>query len=165
MIGILTTDLVEKAFDQVAPLIEQILDSGITKRTHLAVAVSATPIIRLSPAGISFDESDCYLVAGFGDKSAWKYPYDKIALSKAEKSVRTGRPSAELQPHYLLEGDTIYWGSVVLDDIVVACSGVEPYYDEMFAMWIAAAIKAETKRAFDEYRQQNPNHDFIGGND
>lgn len=161
MVGILTANTVNRAFDQVKPYIEATLNSGLTKRQHLAVVVSVTKAIDRQTHLKEFGEDDCYLVTGFGEKSAWKYDYAKIALSKAEKSVRTGKASGDLSPHYLREGDTIYWGSVVLDDIVVACSGVQPYYDEMFAMWIAAAIKAEAKRAFEEYREKNPNHDFI----
>lgn len=146
--GILTPDLVKKAYEMVLPLIEEILDNGTTNRKHLSIVVAAIPAIR--PSSKPFDKS-CYLVTSLGDKKEWECDYQAIALSKAALSARTSKGTAELGPQYLLYGDTIYYGSVVLDGIVVACAGVESYYDEMIAMWIAATIKALCKEKIDEY--------------
>ena len=156
MQDILTAGLATDAYGTIRKHIETCLKT-LTKRQHLAVVVTATETINPRDPEKSFKDS-CYFVTGFGNKNDWEHDYEKIALSKASKSARTGRGSAELPPHYLLDGDTVYWGSVVLDDIVVACSGVEPYYDEMFSMWIAAAIKAEAKRYMDKYPKDR---DFI----
>jgi hypothetical protein len=156
MHGVLTHGLVAAAYSTVYKHIEASL-SILTKRQHLAVVVTATEAINPRDPEESFEDS-CYLVTSFGDEHNWEHDYKEIALSKADKSVRTGKGSAELPPHYLLDGDTVFWGSVVLDDIVVACSGVEPYYDEMFSMWIAAAIKVEAKRYMDKYPKDR---DFI----
>ena len=119
--------------------------------------MTATEVIKPYDTNKSFKEN-CYLIFNFGEKTEWEHDYEFIALSKAEISVRTRKATAELEPHYLLRGDTVYGESVVLDDIVVACSGVEPYYDEMFSMWIAAAIKAEAKKIFDD---SYSNNDFV----
>jgi hypothetical protein len=148
--GILNPTLVYKAFEIVRPLIEVTMNGGYTHRRDLAVVVTATEVINPREPDMSF-ENNCYLVSYLGNIEEWEYDYKSIALSKAELSVRTGKGSAELGPQYLLLGDTIYWGSVVLDGIVVACSGVKPYYDEMFSMWIAAAVKALCKERFAEY--------------
>lgn len=145
---ILSPDLIWAAVSFTSQAIKMIMESGVTKRSHLAVVVTATEVIKPYDSDKSF-EDNCYLIYHFGDKTKWEHDYQSIALSKAEISVRTRKATAELEPHYLLKGDTVYWGSVVLDDIVVACSGVEPYYDEMFSMWIAAAIKAEAKKIFE----------------
>ena len=146
--GILTPGLVQEAYEMVYPLIEATL-ANRAKRQHLAIVVTATSAILETDTNKSFQEN-CLFTASIGEEKKWEYEYDVIALSKAEKSARTGKGSAELAPHYLIDGDTIYWGSVVLDDIVVACSGVEPYYDELFSMWIASAIKALAKKRFAE---------------
>lgn len=148
--GVLSHELVIEAFNTVYGPIRKSLESGMTKRAHLAVVVTATEAINPRDPKKSFKDH-CYLITNFDNTADWEHDYEKIALSKAEKSARTGKGSAELPPHYLLDGDTVFWGSVVLDEIVVACSGVEPYYDEMFSMWIAAAIKAEAKRYMDKY--------------
>jgi len=144
--GILTTGLVYEAFELLRPEIAGILKDR-AKREHLAIVVTATESIHPRNTDKSFKD-DCYLITGIGDKNDWEHDYEAVALSKAEKSVRTGKDSALLAPHYLLESDTVYWGSVVLDDIVVACSGVEAYYDEMFSGLIAVAIKALCKEKF-----------------
>ncbi len=147
--GILTPGLVQEAYELVRPMIEATLKSHC-KRQHLAVVVTVTDFITQRDITKSFKES-CFFTANIGYDADWEYEYDVIALSKAEKSARTGKGTAELPPHYLIDGDVVYWGSVVLDDIVVACSGVEPFYDEMFSMWIAAAIKALAKKRFAEF--------------
>lgn len=76
--------------------------------------------------------------------------FKQMALSRAERSVRTGKAASVLPPHYLLQGDTTNWGSVVLDDIVIACCGVQAFNAEMSSMWIAVAIKAQDRRIFHE---------------
>ncbi len=154
--GILTPGLIKEAYMMVYPLIENTLKSH-AKRQHLAIVVTATEVIKPHNPDKTFEE-DCFLTVTIGSELEFEYPYLKIALSKAEKSARTGKGSAELSPHYLIDGDVIYWGSVVLEDIVVACSGVEPYYDEMFSMWIASAIKALCKKRFSELK---PDQMFI----
>ncbi len=152
MQGILTDSLVTRAFDLVRPCIELTMRSGITSGEDLAVVVTATNDINpWTPEadGKSFEDS-CYLVASIGKLERHTYPIAKIALRKAEQSVRTGLPTSKLAPQYLLGDDTLYWGSVVVDGIVVACSGLKPYHDEMFAYWIATAIQAEAKSRYEE---------------
>ena len=60
-------------------------------------------------------------------------------------SWRHGMSTHEIQtlaPHMLVTGDTVYYGSVISNGIVVACSGVQPYFDEMISAWVLAACKA-----------------------
>ncbi len=155
--GILSPGPIREALEFTFRAIRMTMELGVTKRSHLAVVVTATEVIKSHNPNKSFKEN-CYIIYPFGEKTEWEHDYESIALSKAEISVRTRKATAELEPHYLLKGDTVYWGSVVLDDIVVACSGVEPYYDEMFSMWIVAAIKAEAKKIFDS---NYSNCDFV----
>lgn len=146
--AILTPALVRSAFDLVRPLIERVLASDATNRDFLVAVVAAMPSIHRSSATDDF-EASTLLVAEIGDTAAMEPRFRRMAISKAERSVRSGRATADLPPHYFHHGDTTSWGSVILDDIVVACCGVQSFNDEMFAMWIAAAIKSEAKRVFE----------------
>lgn len=146
--GILTPALVREAVQMVRPLIDEMLTTE-TKRPHLAVVVTGTAAIIDYDPEITFAEN-CLFVGGIGNKELWEHDFIEIALSKAEKSVRTGAPTGILEPHYLRTGDTLFWGSDVLDDIVTACSGVEPFYDEMFSCWINAAVRALCKKKLAE---------------
>lgn len=142
--AIFNRELAQQAFDMLKPQIEDMLQKYASK-THMSVVISAVEAINPNDPQKSFKDN-CILVTGFGDTNEWELDYEHIALSKAEKSVRTGLNSAIVEPQYFYEGDTPYWGSFVLDGIVVGCSGVEGFYDEMFATWIAATIKAMCKK-------------------
>jgi hypothetical protein len=68
--------------------------------------------------------------------SAWKYPYDKIAMSKAYVSWRHGLSMRQIiQEHseYLVPRDTVWPGSVVVNGIICAVSGQDPASDEFLA--------------------------------
>jgi hypothetical protein len=67
----------------------------------------------------------------------------EVARSKAQIHFRTGRPSAEVQsrrPHSLLVGDTIWGGSADHEGIIVACSGVQGFYDETICGIVASIL-------------------------
>jgi hypothetical protein len=146
--GILTPGLVQEALQMVMPFIETTLVNR-AKRQHLAIVVTGTHALVEYDPEKSFKDN-CLVVTSIGLKIDWEHDYEEIALSKAMKSVRTGAPTSDIPPHYLLDEDTVFWGSDVLEDIVTACSGVEPYYDEMFSCWINAAIRALCKKKFAE---------------
>lgn len=144
MPGPLGRELVIEALDLVAPLIETVLRSDVTNRACLVVVVTARHDLNPQPKGQGFEDG-CYLVAELGAAEQMQPRFRQMALSKAQTSARTGLPTAGLPLHLLMEGDTTSWGSVVLDGLVVACCGVQSHNDEMFAMWVAAAIKARAK--------------------
>lgn len=84
-----------------------------------------------------------------GDPARWDADYRAFALAKARLSWRTGLGTHELQtlrPHLLRTGDTALWGSAVVDGIVVAVSGAQPWYDEAFSGFVALAYRALAKR-------------------
>ena len=93
----------------------------------------------------------------FGNRKRWEHNYEAHAIGKEEISQRTGLPTREVQNKHaeLLEpGDTVYFGSVVSDDgtIVIAFSGVEAFFDEMFAKWLLAAILALIEKKVEELK-------------
>lgn len=140
MIEPFVTPVVAKtAFALVKPTILEMMDRGKLKRRDFHIVIAAP---RTAPAfGILHEES-------IGEKAKWEGPFDEIARSKAEISWRTGKSSsyiAHCAPHLLTLTDTIFWGSDVLDELVTAGSGVEPYYDEMFSGMTNLAIRAVCK--------------------
>lgn len=149
MSGVLSTELVERSFAFVRPAIEAVFDTGITGRRHLAVVITAVEAITgwRQTSGVAFADS-CYLVTSLGDLSGSPWPNMEIALKKAELSARTGLPTGQLPPSYILEGDTVFHGSAVLGGIVVACAGLDPRHDEMFSWWIASAVCAQAQLDF-----------------
>lgn len=84
--------------------------------------------------------------ADVGERDDWAGPYDEIAESKFSLTAETGKPTREGQLLYpeLMEGpgNTYYWGSWIDGGIVVACSGVDPEWDEAFSKMGCAFVRA-----------------------
>jgi hypothetical protein len=111
-----------------------------------------------SPASSSFEEAILYEHA-VGDRSKWDADYRSFAVAKARVAWRTGMDShvvQEQRPYLLEAGDTLLWGSVALDGIVVAASGADPWYDEAFAGAVALCLRAQAKAAAARARSQAP---------
>jgi len=96
----------------------------------------------------SFEEAILYEHA-IGDRERWDADYAAFARAKAQVAWKTGMNShavQELYPHLLGSGDTLLWGSVAMDGIVVGVSGAHPWFDEAIAgtvaMWMRALSKA-----------------------
>jgi hypothetical protein len=132
----MTELIADQAIQLATPSIRAAL-SGTAKRYAGHLRVSYRLDGRWAPAE----------TADFGDRFKWEHDYERYATSKEEISQRTGKSTREVQylhPEQLEPGDTIYFGSVVSDDgnIVVAFSGFEAYFDEMFAKWVLAICLA-----------------------
>lgn len=92
----------------------------------------------------------------FGDKlpHEWEHPYDEIAAGKETISLRTGLPSRIVQTvkRFLLRrGDVKYWGNAIEPGvIIVSCSGVQPWIDELISKIILntylALVEDHTKK-------------------
>lgn len=91
------------------------------------------------------ESGDCHMVVldpitgdilaekSFGDISRWRLRFDEIARSKAAMTRRTGTTSRDIQirsPFLLQPGDTIWYGSAISDNLVVAVSGYKQEQDE-----------------------------------
>lgn len=75
-----------------------------------------------------------------GDTRRWDADYAAFARDKARLSWRHRMDSRRLQwmePHRLLGDDSLLWGGVCLDGLVVAASGAQPAWDEAFALAVA----------------------------
>lgn len=107
---------------------------------------------RRRPGEVAFEEAILYEYSI--NREAWDADYQRFARAKARISWRTGLDSQQVQtrrPHLLEAGDTLLWGSVCLAGIVVAVSGMQPWYDEALsgsiAWFLTAIVKDRAMRA------------------
>src|SRR3989344_5507137 len=96
----------------------------------------------------------------FEKSRGWERPFDEFARDKALISWRTGMDTHLVQqrfPHLYNEGDITFGGGVSRDGIVVGVSGVQWYFDQMFAELTASACKAlSTQRMIDVLAGASP---------
>jgi len=97
-----------------------------------------------------------------GKKEKWEHPYDEIAMCKGLQ-LWTDRNDdrTALIPHLLFSGDTPYWGGVKRRGIVVACSGVQPWFDKMISGIAAHIIVALDHDAYENDEERKAGVDFI----
>jgi hypothetical protein len=102
----------------------------------------------LAPGQARFD--DAVLVEhAVGERSRWDADYAAFARAKARLAWHSGVDGHRLQsaqPHRLAEGDSLLWGGVCLDGIVVGVSGAFPWWDEAFATAVASNLRAIAKQ-------------------
>jgi hypothetical protein len=143
----------------VLPIILAASVKGLIARTHLH-------ILALKP-GVPYEANTTLPIlweAQVGSPSEWEWDYRKFAEAKARLSWRTGLSSREVlqsKMHLIEKGDTVYYGSVVMDGLIVGVSGVQEYFDEMFARMTAAALCAKMVRNAGEFAKQDKVPDFF----
>jgi len=141
MSRLLTEDMVKQAIPIVEAAYNEMQQRDMLKRPHLFMVV-LDPTKPYFPNAV-FDRIILYERA-FTSSDGWEDPYDQFARQKAKASWRTGLPTRvirECAPHLLKEGNTVHGGSVVHDGLVVACSGVQPWFDEAIAGIASAVIR------------------------
>lgn len=129
------------AIELVKPAIINLFERTCRKELHIVVM---DPTIK--PWEAKFE--DAILVEEtLGTPAEWPVPFDKLARKKAQQAWRDGVANIDhqtLHPSSLREGDILYFGSFVYGNIVVGCSGVEPYYDMLISSWVALAFEQLT---------------------
>ena len=147
----------------VLPGIKKAMNDGAVGRRHMHIVCLRpnTPYSEKAGLPILFDHS-------IGDPEDWQQwegkSYKDFAQAKARISWRTGMSSREVvmcQPHLLVKSDTILWGSSILNGVIVAVSGVQPYFDEMFATMTAAAVIGEASHYAHEFQTKENRPDFL----
>ena len=137
----------EQAIRMSLPLIQEAMKQHEVGESGFLHLVVMDPV--RTPARSSFEEAVLYEYS-IGDRSQWDADYAEFARAKARIAWRTGMDShaiQELRPHMLMEGDTLLWGSVAMNGIVVGVSGAHPWYDEAFAGIVAMCLRALAKAA------------------
>ena len=146
-------DIVIDAIDLVRPSIDQLFKRTNRQQLHIVVM---NP--RLKPWEIQFEEAVLYETS-IGDPESWTIPFNKLARNKARQAWRNGRANINnqlLHPSTLHEDDVLYFGTFVYGDIVVASSGVEPWYDMLISGWIAVAIEQLSMHEYQTIKSENP---------
>lgn len=147
----LDAEAARRGLQRVLPAIEAaVQDRAVCGMGFLAVVVMdpAWPAPS-EPDEAAFDAA-ILLEHALGDRSRWDADYAAFARAKARVAWRTGLGGAELaltRPHVLRPGDSLLRGAVCLAGLTVAVSGAEAPWDEAFATWIAAALRAEAQTA------------------
>lgn len=150
-----------KAFVQ--PSILDAMQHGHVNRSDLHVVV-LNPNVQYTEGvdlPILFEQS-------IGDRPKWEKwdgkSFDDFARAKAAMSWRTGKSSREVvltTPQLLIPGDTSLWGSAVVDGVICGISGVQPYFDEMFARMTCAAMIGEASHYSAEFAKNPDAPDFL----
>jgi len=92
-----------------------------------------------------FEQAILYEESFGAPREEWERPFDEFARAKAMLSWRTGMDTHLVQqrfPHLYNEGDITFGGGVYRDGIVVGVSGVQWFFDQMFAELTVSACKA-----------------------
>jgi hypothetical protein len=142
-----TQETARRAVQMAMPMIEAgLADSRIVGSGFLFLVIMDPGL----PPGLAGFEEAILHEQAFGDRSRWDADYAAFARGKAKLSWANGMDSRRLQtlaPHLLREGDSLLWGSVWLDGIVVAASGAFPQFDEVYAGTVAYWLRALAKDA------------------
>ncbi|MFA0442768.1 hypothetical protein BCU70_02140 [Vibrio sp. 10N.286.49.C2] len=141
------------AIELTKPSIERLFERTNRKELHIVVM---DPTIK--PWEASFEEAILVEVS-LGNPTEWTIPFDELAKKKAHQAWRNSCPNMQLQtqhPSSLREGDVLFYGSFVYGDIVVACSGVEQWYDMLVSSWIALAIEQITISEYQTIKTNTP---------
>jgi hypothetical protein len=142
----------ERAVAMALPMIRTAIDNRSAGDSGFFYLVVMKP--GSSPASSSFEDAILYEHA-VGDQERWDADYRGFALAKARIAWRTGIDShivQEQRPYLLEAGDTLLWGSVAMDGLVVAASGADAWYDEAYAGAVALCMRAQAKAAIARQR-------------
>ena len=151
--------LAEEALDLVMPSIETLLVEK-AKRTHVHIVIMDP---RKKPWECEFTDAIWYERSITNDEP-WERDYTAFARAKANQAWREGQHGivvTALAPATLRHGDTVYDGSFCYNGVIVACSGVEPYFDMLISAWVALAIQQLSQHQIQTYRAENPNEAFV----
>lgn len=101
-------------------------------------------------------------IFGERDKSKWDHPFDEIAAGKERITARTLEPSRVIQTqkqHLLRGNDVKFWGNAIDDDrtIIVSCSGVQPWIDELISQIIVSTYLALVENEVEKAREAEGN--------
>jgi hypothetical protein len=146
----------ERAVQLAMPMIDAAMGSRVAGESGFLYVVIMNPCS--NPATSSFEQAILFEQAVFGDKEKWDADYGEFARAKAKVAWKTGMDGhivQEIKPHLLGAGDTVLWGSVVVDGITVAVSGADAWFDEAFAGTIAVCLRALAKQGIAKARKKN----------
>ena len=148
--GLLDSSAAREAVEMALPSIEKALQRPGVSGEQCLHLVIVDPLAKYGatsfPAAILYEFS-------IGDPKQWGADYRSFARGKAELAWKSNCDThmiQEVHPHMLRIGDTLLWGGVCRDGLIVAASGAHPWFDEAFANMVAGfllAVAQERARA------------------
>ncbi|MGC9402738.1 hypothetical protein ACP43V_09825 [Vibrio genomosp. F10 str. 9ZC157] len=150
-------DIAKDAVDLVTPSINQLFERTNRKELHIIVMDP-----RLKPWESAFDKAILY-EASLGIPAEWTIPFDQLARKKAQQAWRNSGANIINQTIHtssLKDDDLLFYGSFVYGDVVVACSGVEQWYDMLISGWIAVAIEQLCMSEYQNNKIENPTQTY-----
>lgn len=169
MSNILTPKFLPK--EMVRTVVDMVLDGFMfDKRMDSILSRKMCHIVVLVPSVTDVHEAGHHPITPFpifeksvGNPDEWPRKFDDIARCKAQQLWRGQNTDGNTDsvPHLLFSDDTPFWGGVRRHGIVVACSGVQPYFDQMISGMIADALKAFGRFRFEASDDNAKNRDFL----
>ena len=141
----LTKQLADAA---IGKFLQSIFSSGIPFKRKACCIVVLVPALEVGHEKTDFDYPNFPTKAHFLceyklEESEWTRKYEEIARCKALQLWHDRNDErTNIMPHLLFSNDTVYWGGVKRNGIVVACSGVQPWFDKMLSGMIADLLVA-----------------------
>ncbi len=142
-----------EAVNLVKPSIDQLFTKTCRPELHIVIM---NPQVK--PWESSFEDAILHECT-FGNPDGWHVAFDDLARNKAAQAWRDSVANINhqtLHPSSLREGDVLFYGSFVYGNIVVACSGVEPWFDMLVAGWVAVALEQLTIAEYQKLKQESP---------
>lgn len=147
------TEIAKDAVELTIPSIQKLFERSNRAELHIVIM---NP--QLKPWESSFEDAVLYETS-LGNPEAWTIPFDDFARKKAQQAWRESTSNIQLQsqhPASLRDDDLLFYGSFVYGNVVVACSGVEQWYDMLVSGWIAVAIEQLTIHEYQTVKLENP---------
>jgi hypothetical protein len=117
--------------------------SNLLRRQHCHIVILVPEVTEGDDWMKSTTSAHCLYEHSVGAESDWQHPFKDIARSKANQ-LWQGRSTGNFQTqfHLLCQGETLYWGGVAREGIVVTCSGFQEYFDRLIAGIVADTLIA-----------------------
>jgi len=131
-------DIAKQAVELVKPSISTLFEHTNRQELHIVIMDP-----RIKPWEADFSDAILYQES-IKNTDPWEIPFDDLARNKAEQAWRESQANVVAQtmhPASLREGDIPFYGSFVYGTVVVACSGVEQWFDMLISGWIALAFE------------------------
>ena len=151
--------LAKSAIELLTPSIKELLSKKAKRNDMHIVVMNPT----LKPWECSFEEAILY-EHSMTDKSNWENPYDELARGKAKQAWCDGKSNVHkhlYSPATLKTGDIAYYGSFDYEGVIVASSGVEPWFDVLISGWVALAIQQLAQAEYNAFKAKYPMEKYI----
>ncbi|GAB2648202.1 hypothetical protein [Vibrio panuliri] len=146
-------EIAQDAIDLVMPAISKLFERTNRQELHIVIMDP-----RVKPWEASFEEAILYQ-ASLGNPNQWTTPFDDFARNKARQAWRSSTSNIVAQTLHtssLSDDDLLFYGSFTYGDVVVACSGVQQWYDMLISGWIALAFEQICMNEYQTSKSSNP---------